>query len=103
MNAFATTEFPRNWDDFAKSDGNNFQSLYARYKSSFGKSFLSVDDESFHFQIFQSRVTQIFDWNKEAHSYTKGITPFSDLSDDERNQFVMPDTAVNKVSHSFYL
>jgi hypothetical protein len=49
-----------------------------------------------HFKIFQDRVYGIFNWNDPKHqatvTYTKGINRFTDLSDEERRNYVMPET-----------
>lgn len=95
--AICTATFPRTWDDFAESDNNSFKSLFDRYKQSFSKEFKNFDDETIHFKVFQGRATDIFDWNKDDHPYIKGITAFTDLTDDERHNYVMPENKINAV------
>lgn len=67
-------------------------------------SFLSVDQ----FELFSSRVKHILDWNSESHSYKKGINRFTDMTDDERKKFVMPErnakeSRVSEQLHSLFL
>ncbi len=39
-------------------------------------------------------MTDNFNFNKEKHSWKKGVTRFSDMDDIERQRFVMPDRSV---------
>jgi len=77
--------FPATWDEFKVSaDAGDLKSLYKRYSSHFAK---NADN----FELFSSRVKDILDWNSESHSYKKGINRFTDMTDDERRKFVMPE------------
>ncbi len=52
-------------------------------------------EEARAFGIFTRRVTDNFNFNKENHSWKKGVTRFADMDDSERQRFVMPDRSVN--------
>lgn len=93
----AADKFPRTWADFEKSDGSSFEALFKRYTSAFDKSFQDSKTQKYHYQVFTDRTKSIFDWNNGVHSYTKGITMFTDLDDASRANFVMPEKNATKV------
>lgn len=89
------SNFPRTWNDFDVSDSKSLESLFGRFKTSFGKTYVSDAEERSHFETFSSRVHDILDWNEGGkQSYTKGITKFTDMSNDERQSYVMPETSM---------
>ncbi len=99
----AKQEFPNSWVQFEAEHGNSMDKLFEQYKSAFSKKFTSTEDESSHKILFVGRVKEIFDWNAgNKHSYTKGINRFTDMTEEERKRFVMPETKV-PVNHTYYL
>ena len=94
----ALPSFPRNWKDFESSHESSMVKLFESYKESYSKKFSSIKEEVAHFTVFSENVNNIFNWNAETgHSYVKGITKFTDLSDAERAGFVMKDTIAAEV------
>jgi len=87
--------FPRSWSDFSHTDGGSMDLLFQRYQQAFKKNYNPAQARA-HFNTFTASVKQIFDWNEGSHSFTKGITRFTDLDDNERRGFVMQDTTAQK-------
>ena len=94
----ATLQFPSTWKEFEKWDGS-MAKLFSDYKDHFQKVYSSLTEEHVHYKVFQDKIHEIFDFNAEAkHSYTKGITRFTDLDYESRKRFVMSDTKVSEES-----
>ena len=94
--SFATLTFPSSKEEFRVLDNLSMTSLFDRYISHFGKSY-NHEEKKKHFEIFQERVLRIFEWNAASNSFTKGINQFTDLDDDMRRLYVMPETPVETV------
>jgi hypothetical protein len=99
--ASASTEhnvFPRTWKDFQNGvDKGDMEGLFGRYVGAFDKKY-TPQEHSSHFQVFKERLHSIFDWNDEkSHTYVKGITTYTDLTEEERRGMgVMPSTPATK-------
>jgi hypothetical protein len=87
-------EFPKSWDQFETEYGSSMDNLFEKYKFAFEKKFISKFDEASHKSLFIGRVKEIFDWNSGKKSHTKGINKFTDMTDNERKNYVMPETKV---------
>lgn len=90
--------FPSSWEEFDQKYGKSMESLFRDYRTEFEKKYVDKNSEAQHFATFTSRVKNIFDFNAAKHSWYKGINKFTDLSDEERQHYVMPET---KTSVSF--
>jgi hypothetical protein len=97
---------PSTWEEFTLHH-KTFDNLFSVFKKAFNKSFLSQQDEKRHFDQFVTRAKDIFDWNDAKNVYTrtyvKGINRMTDLSVEERRNFVMPETPVDVRSFSMVL
>jgi hypothetical protein len=93
--------FPRTWKDFKDGqDKGNMDGLFARYLDTFDKSYNHVERIE-HFSVFKERLQSIFAWNedKDSHTYVKGITAYTDLSEAQRfGMGVMPTTPATKAA-----
>ena len=92
----SATKFPATKDELQLQDYGSLSSLFDRYVSHFHKEYSAAERKE-HFSIFQDRVEQIFEWNSETKTFTKGINQFTDLDDAARREYVMPETLLKDV------
>ncbi len=89
--AFSEHGFPSSWEEFEFQYGRSLESLFRDYRTVFEKKYANKNSEAAHFATFSTRVKDVFDFNGAKHSWQKGINRFTDLSDEERKAFVMPE------------
>jgi hypothetical protein len=95
-------EFPQNFHELEKFDGNSFENLFLRYKKYFNKNYFSADEEKIKFNLFKDKVVEIFKFNEDkSNLYKKGITKFSDLNFNERKNFIMEEKNAKEVIFFF--
>jgi hypothetical protein len=86
---------PSTWEEFTLHH-RSMENLFGSFKKVFNKSFTNSEEEKQHFNHFVTRVKTIFDWNDpknaKTRTYTRGINRFTDLSVEERQRFIMPET-----------
>lgn len=103
---------PSTWEEFTLHH-RTMENLFTAYKKAFHKTFTTPEEEKTHLNQFITRVKTIFDWNDPQNksqqvvrrTYWKGINKFTDLSDEERKNYVMPETKVEvpPISVSLFL
>jgi hypothetical protein len=62
---------------------------FAAFKSKFGKTYETYDEEVMRFEIFQFNFNEISKQNKMMRSYSVGVTQFSDLTHQEFKDFYL--------------
>lgn len=90
--SIAEFTFPASWEEFEQKYQKNMDHLFRDFRTEFVKKYNDKSHEARHFATFVTRVKSVFDFNAEKKSWYKGINRFSDLSDEERQQYVMPET-----------
>lgn len=92
--------FPRTWKQFQEGqDKGSIDGLFSRYLDAFHKTYTHVERIE-HLSVFKERMESIFKFNEEkTHTYVKGVTAFTDLSEAQRfGMGVMPTTPASKAT-----
>jgi hypothetical protein len=101
--SFGERSFPSSWEEFDHQYGKSMESMFRDYRTAFTKKYVDQKSEAQHFATFSTRVKDIFDFNGAKHSWFKGINGFTDLSDEERRNYVMPETKASVSIKKFQL
>jgi len=56
---------------------------FQHFKTKYGKSYNSVEEEAYRLQVFKSKIEKAVQMNKEHNTNVFGVTKFSDLTDEE--------------------